>query len=410
MIRKGTEDALIQRIAKGMPSATSEVQTKAGAGRTRLLLGIGDDAAVITTDGRTDLVLSCDAFLEGIHFLGDAHPADSVGYKALVRAASDLGAMGAAPRLFLLTLAIPAIRTGAWLDGFIAGMRRAARLLGMRLAGGDTTKAEAVAISITVVGEVAHGRAVRRDGARPGDAIYTSGVLGRAQLGLELVRRGWAGSEVGGGGARGRVRKAMRGADGDKGSGARVKAFLQPHLYPQIPIELGVWLAEQRVASAMMDISDGLSTDLARLCKASGVGAELVASEIPCVGIPADIAREISDTNRDPRERGFKRARKMDLGKGRSKTPNVAPAMTLNMASNMAFDMALDMALNGGDDYELVFTVPRRRVKQLPGAPGFSKLRAIGTITEEKGMKIVDARGRSRPLRAGGWDPFGADS
>jgi thiamine-monophosphate kinase len=381
MIRKGTEDALIQRIAKGMPSATSELQTKAAAGRTRLLLGIGDDAAVITTDGRTDLVLSCDAFLEGIHFLADAHPADSVGYKALARAASDLGAMGAAPGLFLLTLAIPASRTGAWLDGFIAGMRRAARLLGMRLAGGDTTKAETVAISITVVGEVAHGRAVRRDGARPGDAIYTSGVLGRAQLGLELVRRGWV-----------------------LGSGARVKALLQPHFYPRIPIGLGVWLAEQRVASAMMDISDGLSTDLARLCKASGVGAELVASGIPWVEIPADVAREISETKWDPLGGGIKRGLKMGLKMGLKTSPR-----DLNILPDTTSDMALDMALNGGDDYELVFTVPRRRVKQLRGAPGFSKLRAIGTITAETKMKIVDARGRSRPLRAGGWDPFAAD-
>jgi thiamine-monophosphate kinase len=398
MIRKGTEDALIQRIAKGMPSATSELQTKAAAGRTRLLLGIGDDAAVITTDGRTDLVLSCDAFLEGIHFLADAHPADSVGYKALARAASDLGAMGAVPKLFLLTLAIPASRTGAWLDGFIAGMGKAARLLGMRLAGGDTTKAEAVAISVTVVGEVAHGRAVRRDGARPGDAIYTSGVLGRAQLGLELLRRGWAGSEVGGGGARRRVRKGMALSAVGGGSGARVKAFLQAHLYPRIPIALGAWLAQKRVASAMMDISDGLSTDLARLCKASGVGTELVASEIPCVKIPADIARKISGTTRGLPGKGLKMGLKRHL------------PLDLNIAPDMTSDMALDMAMNGGDDYELVFTVPRRRVKQLRGAPGFSKLRAIGTITAEKGMKIVDARGRSRPLRAGGWDPFGAGS
>src|ERR1700735_1844964 len=259
MSRKGTEDALIQRIAKGMPSATSELQTKAATARARLLLGIGDDAAAITTDERTDLVLSCDAFIEDMHFLAHLHPADSVGYKALVRAASDLAAMGAAPRLWLLTLALPASRTGAWLDGFIAGMRRAARLLGMRLAGGDTTKAETVAIGITVVGEMAHGRAVRRDGARPGDAIYTSGVLGRAQLGLELMRRGWAAP----------------------GRGARVRALMQAHLYPRIPIALGAWLAERGVASAMMDISDGLSTDLTRLCKASGVGAGLIARGIP---------------------------------------------------------------------------------------------------------------------------------
>src|SRR5579864_9327468 len=177
------EDQLVEKIARTVPSLVG--RRAAGA----LRLGIGDDSALLSPGGRRDWVLSCDAFLEGIHFLAKAHPADSVGYKSLVRAASDLVAMGASPRYFLLTLALPASRIGTWLNAFLAGMARAARYLGMRLIGGDTTKSESVSISITVLGEVSRGQALRRSGARPGDLIYVIGKLGRAQLGLELVRR-----------------------------------------------------------------------------------------------------------------------------------------------------------------------------------------------------------------------------
>src|SRR5271156_3256850 len=157
-------------------------------------LGIGDDAAILAPGRNVEWVLSCDAFLDGVHFLAKSYPPDSVGYKSLVRAASDLAAMGAEPRLFLLTLALPARLTGAWLDRFLRGMGRAARLLGIRLAGGDTTKSATGSITITVLGEVARGLAVTRSGARPGDILCVSGRLGRAQLGLELARIGGPGT------------------------------------------------------------------------------------------------------------------------------------------------------------------------------------------------------------------------
>jgi thiamine-monophosphate kinase len=201
------EDQLIERIARAVPSSRN-----AGRSHGELRLGIGDDAAIISAGRTTEWVLSCDAFLEGVHFLAGNYPAESIGYKALARAASDLAAMGARPRLFLLTLALPAKRTGRWLDGFLRGMGRAARQLGMRLAGGDTTRSAAVSISITVLGEVARGLAVRRSGARPGDVLYVSGRLGRAQLGLELARQGI-----------GKVRAADR-------------RLLQAHLYPKIRV------------------------------------------------------------------------------------------------------------------------------------------------------------------------------
>src|SRR5580704_11668553 len=200
------ESQLVERIARELTSGFTSSQAQPSSGRrgishrsrrhpgmvgsTDLRLGIGDDAAIISPRSGTEWVLTCDAFLEGVHFLARTHPPDSIGYKSLVRATSDLAAMGATPRFFLLTLALPGSRTGRWLDEFLAGMRRAALLLGLRLAGGDTTRNPTIFISITVLGEVMDGRAVTRAGARPGDTIYVSGKLGRAQLGLELILRG----------------------------------------------------------------------------------------------------------------------------------------------------------------------------------------------------------------------------
>src|ERR1700732_2841643 len=169
------ESKLVERVARAFRSGTRHTHD------TAIRLGIGDDAAVISSRGKNDWVLSCDAFLEGVHFLAKTHPPDSVGYKSLVRAASDLAAMGATPRFFLLTLAIPASRTGKWLDGFLRGMARAARAMNMILLGGDTTKSGTVSIGITVIGEIARGQAVTRAGARPGDTIYVSGRRGVGQ-------------------------------------------------------------------------------------------------------------------------------------------------------------------------------------------------------------------------------------
>src|SRR5271155_2230107 len=182
------ERQLVQKIARALaPHRATSSRRKMSS---RLKMGIGDDPAVISPAGRTDWVLSCDTFLEDVHFRLNTHPPDSVGYKALARATSDLAAMGATPRYFLLTIALPATRTGQWLDAFLKGMGRAARELGITVIGGDTTKSRTVFISITVLGEIPPDRALTRSGARPGDIIYVSGKLGRAQLGLELVLRG----------------------------------------------------------------------------------------------------------------------------------------------------------------------------------------------------------------------------
>jgi len=327
------ERQLVEKIARALSSRKR--------GTSRLRLGIGDDAAVISPTGRFEWVLSCDTFLEDVHFRMKTHPPDSVGYKALARASSDLAAMGATPRYALLTLALPAARTGSWLDAFLRGMARASQELGIHVIGGDTTKSRTVFVSITVLGEIAPGRALTRSGARSGDIIYVSGTLGRAQLGLELVLRG-------------HVRDRQLGA------------LVQPHLYPKIRLKLGSWLARHHIATSAMDLSDGLSTDLARLCTASQVGAKIYASKIPSAVIPAPAARILGKHIPDP----------------------------------------LQLALHAGEDYELLFTISPRQAKKLNRAPGAAALTPIGEITRTRQLLLVDTNGRTIPLKPQGWDPF----
>jgi thiamine-monophosphate kinase len=298
---------------------------------------MGDDAALISGAPGYAIVLTCDWFLEGTHFLRDKHPADAVGWKCLARAVSDIAAMGAAPRCFLLSLALPRESAGSWLDDFLGGLRQAAKRFGCLLAGGDTTERREVLINVTVVGEVQRGREVRRSGARPGNIIYVSGRLGEAELGLRLLRERKRGLSI----------RDPR---------------LQKHLYPEPRLELGRWLGEKRIASAMMDLSDGLSSDLRRLCDASKVGALIRSDRIPTVGV-----------------------------KNLDRKSSVDP---------------LQFALHGGDDYELLFTVPKNKAERLLRSVEGVAITPIGEITREREVMVNDGTGRSRVLKPSGWDPF----
>ncbi len=298
-------------------------------------LGIGDDAALFAARPGCQTILTCDWFLEGTHFLRRKHPADAVGWKCLARAISDVAAMGGEPRCFLLSLALPQTHAGRWLDEFLRGLRRAALRLGCPLVGGDTTRRREILINVTVIGEVRRGHAVLRSGARPGDAVFVSGRLGEAELGLRLLR--------------GKVK-------GDKKDPA-----LKKHLYPEPRVALGRWLSARGIATAMMDLSDGFSSDLPRLCAASGVGARIEAAKIPAVAISMK-----------------RRPHRLD---------------------------PMDLALNGGEDYELLFTVrpsKARRVRFFRGIP----LTNIGEITRERHLKLLRDNGREETLPVGGWDPF----
>jgi thiamine-monophosphate kinase len=306
----------------------------AAEGSRGLRVGIGDDAAVIRPRKGYELVVTTDAFLEGVHFLIDVHSPADIGYKALARATSDVAAMGARSLYFFLNLALPDSRTGKWFDSYLAGMSRAARQFGLTLAGGDTTKSPQVAINMTVIGEVLPGRAILRSGARPGDLVCVSGRLGEAELGLRMIQRGW------------HKRKKWKG-------------LLRKQFHPEARLEVGQWLAEKKIASAMIDTSDGLSTDLAHICEASGVGARVWATKIPKMKIPSRLGL-------DP----------------------------------------LRLALDGGEDYELLFTVPRRLAGRLPKSVHGVPITKIGEITRERKILLVEEQGRTTPLRNQGWDPF----
>jgi thiamine-monophosphate kinase len=330
-----TEDRLVKSLARAL-------DFKGGGGNTaKLRLGIGDDAAIIASGNRHDWVVSCDAFLEGVHFLAHTDPPDSVGYKSLVRATSDLAAMGALPRFYFLTLALPDRCTGKWLERFLRGMGRASRGMRIQIAGGDTTRASKVFISITVVGQIGAGMAISRSGARPGDLIFVTGRLGRAALGLELIQLGY-------------------------GRNKPIRKLLEAHFYPRIQLELGAWLARHRVASSMMDVSDGLSTDLSRLCAASRMGACVHAEQIPVAKVSSDQSRQLQ---------------------------------------KLSIDL-LQLALHGGDDYGLLFTVPRKLVARLRHAPNNSEITQIGEIISESGISLVKADGRAHRLKPLGWDSF----
>lgn len=329
MAKHCPEDDLVRQMLQGF--------WKARASGVRI--GAGDDAALWQPHRGHETILTSDWFLEGTHFLRELHPPESVGWKCLARAASDIAAMGGIPRCFLLNLALPATATGKWLKGFLRGLRRATSSLGCALAGGDTTRQERILINVTVIGEVAKDAAVLRSGARPDDLLFVSGRLGEAELGLRLLQSKWHGAR------------------------ASVPA-VHKHLYPEPRITLGNWLTQKRLASAMMDVSDGLSTDLARLCRASGVGAVISEGALPtAVGIP--------------RAKGIR------------------------------------LALHGGDDYELLFTVPASRIRRFRRLWKRSRknqtkvpVSCIGMITKRRKVLLTKDGVAPEELVAGGWDPF----
>jgi thiamine-monophosphate kinase len=334
------EEDVLGRIRSAFPGARLRSESgglRTEAGSRFLSLGMGDDAALASPTPGYEIVLTCDWFLEAAHFLRDQHPADAVGWKCLARAVSDLAAMGAVARCFLLSLALPGELAGSWLDDFLRGLRRAARRFGCSLAGGDTTERREVLINVTAVGEVRRGREARRSGARPGDHLYVSGRLGEAELGLRLLRQ----------------RK--------RGPSAQ-DARLRKHLYPEPRIKLGRWLSDSRAVTAMMDLSDGLSSDLRRLCEASRVGAIIRSDSLPAVRVA-------------------------ELERHRGVDP-------------------LQLALHGGDDYELLFTVPKSKARRIPRSLGGITITQIGEITKAREVKVADGNGWPRVLEPRGWDPF----
>ena len=269
---------------------------KAG-GRLRgagVRVGIGDDCAVLRVRAGEEMVVTTDFLLEGRHFRRDWHSAESAGWRCLARGLSDVAAMGGRPVAAFLSLALPAGFAVEWVDGFLRGFRELGERLGVELAGGDTAESSGgVVADVVVVGAVKRGRALLRSGARVGDGVYVTGRLGGSAAQLERLAAG---------------ERDVRNTRG-------------PQTFPEPRVEVGLALARRGGVGAAMDLSDGLSSDLRRLCAASGVGVEL-----DCVPVAGGASEA--------------------------------------------------QALHGGEDYELLFTCVGRVPKRIAGV----EVTRVGTV------------------------------
>ena len=314
------------------------IRRRAYGSRARsLVAGIGDDCAVLRVPPGHELLVTTDFTIEGVHFRRDWHPPQLIGRRCLTRGLSDIAAMGGDPRAAFLSLAGAGNVPQNWVDRFFTGLLDLANEFKIPLAGGDTAQSDhGIQADIVAVGSVPRGTAVLRSGARPGDRIYVTGELGGAAA--ELAR--------------------LRKSRSAKTTTWKYSQYLSPH--PRIAV--GKILRRLRIASAMIDLSDGLSTDLEHICNESHVGAEIDASAIP-------------------------RARNhQHVGE---RTPAA---------------IALEFALHGGDDYELLFTSSAAVPARIAGVP----VTCIGRILPSSGMRMrmIDAEGKTRPLRAAGWEHF----
>jgi thiamine-monophosphate kinase len=314
-----SEDELTAAIARVLSGAGPEV-----------IVGPGDDAAVLAS-GAGELVMTTDALIEGVHFDLGITSAHDLGYKSLVVSVSDIAAMGASPRAALVTLSLRADIGAAWVIELYGGMREACDEHALWLVGGDLSRADQIAISVTVTGEVAPGRAVTRAGAAPGDVVAVTGALGASAAGLRVARGGRPGGDLD-------------------------RALLHAHMRPVARVGEGTVLARHG-ATSMMDVSDGLAKDLGRLALASAVGVRLRLDDVP-----------------------------------------------------VAAGATLEDALGGGEDYELLVTLPGREaleaaaaeLRETYGTP----LTAIGDVVAGGGVTAIERSGAERPLGSSGWDHF----
>jgi len=318
----------------------ARLQALAGAlpgGHVRL--GIGDDCAILRAPAGHELLVTTDFSLEGRHFRRAWHSPQSIGHRTLARGLSDLAAMGARPLAAFLSLALPkaVARDARWLDGFLAGLLALAAEAKVPLAGGDTSEAPGAEVlaDIVLIGSAPAGRALTRSGARPGDAIYCTGALGGAVTELAALSK-----------APARFRRATA-------------KEAHPHLFPQPRLAVGAALLRRRLASACIDASDGLSTDLNHLCEASGVAAELDAALLPAHPLTA----------------------------------------TLAPVQQMA------AILHGGEDYELLFTArPTAKVpRSLAGVP-ITRIGRVVRFNKSRPRMTIVAEGTRFELQPHGWE------
>jgi thiamine-monophosphate kinase len=325
------------------------------AHHSSLLLGIGDDAAIIEQRGRGEMVITTDLLVEEIDFRLETMPPRLLGHKALAVSLSDIAAMGARPRWSLLSIGMPReIWETPFADDFYEGFFSLASYHKVSLIGGDVSRTpERIVVDSIVLGETSRGRAILRTGASPGDHIFVTGTLGGAAAGLCLLERGARLKGRGAGRMKGRARSS---------EALAVEELLLRHLRPQARVEWGDLLGALRLATAMIDLSDGLSSDLQHLCRESRVGALIEASRVPV----NPLISQLRDEEFDP----------------------------------------LALALHGGEDFELLFTVSPRNLKRLPGEVRGVPITYLGDVTNEAGRVMLAQGAHRRKLKAQGFSHF----
>lgn len=307
-----------------------------------LLSGIGDDAAVFRAPAYHDTLISTDLLVEEIDFRLDWITPSQLGHKALAVSLSDIAAMGGRPRWSLVSLGVPAkLWRTKFKEQFYRGYLSLADQFGVTLVGGDLSRTpEKVVVDSIMLGEAARGRSIKRSGAQAGDAVFVTGTLGGSAGGLKLLAE---------------IKSSQK-------KQASYRALIAKHLLPTPRVDWGLLLSKHKLASAMIDLSDGISSDLHHLCRDSGVGARIDSSLLPL-------------------------------------HPNLPLA-----AQN--YDESLALALDGGEDYELLFTVHSRQLSRLPAELNGVPVTRIGEITEnQKGVKIKIG-GKWKTLKAAGYRHF----
>jgi thiamine-monophosphate kinase len=323
----------------------------ARASQSGLRLGIGDDCALLAPRPGEELAVTTDLSIAGRHFRLDWHSPEAIGHRALARGLSDLAAMGARPVAAFLSLGLPRPltlahgRKPAWVDRFLDGLLALAAAHKTPLAGGDLAESPLAIADIVLVGAVPRGRALLRSGARPGHLLYVTGDLGGASSALALLAE-LAGSPnpAQNQSALPRPPRILK----------KLEARLAPHLYPQPRLAQGLWLQRRGLASSALDLSDGLSTDLAHLCQESAVAAEVDAAALP-----------------------------------------------LHSGAILA------QALHGGEDYELLFTAPAsaRVPRSIAGVPVTRIGRILKPRPGQPQITLLTPQG-PQPLQPHGWEHF----
>lgn len=349
-------------------------QTRSRHQSSRLSVGIGDDAAVIRQYSDRDFVLTTDLLVEGIDFHPQTTPPQLLGHKALAVSMSDIAAMGARPRWALASVGFANdVWDSNFKDDFFTGYLGLADRYGVTLAGGDVSAAQQIVIDSILVGEVTTGRAVLRSTAQPGDQIFVTGSLGGAAAGLKLIELGARVSEGRQQEADGRRQEAGRGSsstvregvDGDDETRA-VDSLLLRQLSPQPRVGWGIVLGEEQLATSMIDISDGLSSDLHHLCAESKVGATINAASLPL------------------------------------------DEHVVQLCGRRALD-PLALALHGGEDFELLFTVAPEKLTLLPKFVDGIPISHIGEIGDAAESVRVSEQGRVWELAPHGFEHFGSN-